>query len=79
MADRRKEFESLDPALQKRIKRTLRISGVWFGLVVLGAGVFVACKPYLDKKRLERESQPGYQPKVTLKERKKRLPKNQDN
>lgn len=62
------EFGNLDPALQQRIRRTLKISGAWFGLVVLGAIVFTASRPYLDKKRIEREKQPGYIKPYRLKE-----------
>ncbi len=67
MADRRSEFDRLDPALQNRIRRTLRIAGAWFGLVVVSAGVAIVCKPYLDKKRRERENQPDFVPTVTVK------------
>ena len=64
---RRQELEKLDPALRLRIRRTLIVSGVWFGIVLVTAGIFVASKPYLDKKREERLAQPGYIPKVTPK------------
>ncbi len=65
MADRQSEFKQLDPALQKRIRRTLKIAGWWFGLVVVSAGVAVAAKPYLDRQRREREKQPDFVPVVT--------------
>lgn len=61
---RRQELEQLDLALRLRIRKTLIISGVWFGLVLVSAGIFVASKPYLDKKREERQAQPGYIPKA---------------
>lgn len=63
---RQSEFESLDPALQLRIKRTLKIAGVWGSLVLVSGVLFFLSKPYLYKKRLERMKQPGYKPSVTL-------------
>lgn len=66
---RQSEFESLDPALQLRIKRTLKIGGIWFGGVILSAIAFIIAKPYINKKRLERMKQPGYKPPATLKPR----------
>lgn len=68
MANRHSEFEKLDPALQNRIRRTLKIAGWWFGLVLVSAGVAVVAKPYLDKKRREREQQPDFVPTVTPKQ-----------
>lgn len=59
---RQSEFESLDPALQLRIRRTLKIAGVWFAGVILSAAAFVLAKPYIKKRRLERMKQPGYKP-----------------
>ena len=59
---RQSEFESLDPALQLRIRRTLKIAGVWFTGVILSAAAFLIAKPYIKKKRLERMKQPGYKP-----------------
>ena len=64
MADK---FEDLDPVLKLRIRRTLLLSGAWFGLILVSAGVFVASKPYLDRKREERLKQPGYKPRATPK------------
>lgn len=64
---RKQELEKLDPAVRLRIRRTLIISGVWFGIVLVSAGILVASKPYLNKKREERLAQPGYVPKVTPK------------
>ena len=72
------EFKSLDPAHQLRIRRTLIVCGVWLGFVLASAGVFVASKPYLDKKREERLAQPGYVPKVTPKDLPKPPTKRQD-
>jgi hypothetical protein len=46
----------------------LIVGGVWFGAIIISAGIFVISRPYLDKKRKEREAQPGYVPKVTPKE-----------
>ncbi len=68
MADRRSEFDKLDPAVQNRIRRTLKIAGVWFGLVLVSAGVAVLCKPYLDKRRRAREQQPDFVRTVTPKQ-----------
>ena len=51
MSDR---FEHLDPTLQRRIRRSVLISGIWVGVILLQAGIFVAAKPYLDKRRQER-------------------------
>lgn len=48
MSDR---FEHLDPTLQKRIRRSIVISGLWLGVILLQAGIFIAAKPYLDKRR----------------------------
>lgn len=56
----------MEPSLQLRIKRTLIISGVWFSLVLAGAGLFVLSKPYLDRRREERLRQ-GIKPKATPK------------
>ena len=61
MGDR---YSELDPALKLRIRRVLIVSSVWAGLLVVSAGVFVAFKPYLDRKREERLKQPGYKPLV---------------
>ena len=47
-------FQDLEASLQLRIRRTLITCGVWFGLVVLSAGLFVMSKPYLDRRREER-------------------------
>lgn len=71
MAD---EFQNLDPALKLRIRRTLLLSGVWFGLVLVSAGVFVASKPYLDRKRKEKLKQPGYKPRATPKRPQAQVP-----
>ena len=68
MSSRQQELEKLDPAHRLRIRRTLIVCGVWFGAIIISAGVLVVSKPYLDKKRKEREAQPGYVPKVTPKE-----------
>ena len=62
------EFRNLDPALQERIRRTFKICGVWFGFILLGAVAFVASKPYLDRKREEREKQPGFIRPYTIKD-----------
>ena len=68
MNSRQKELQQLDPAHRLRIRRTLIVGGVWFGAIIISAGIFVLSRPYLDKKRKEREAQPGYVPKVTPKE-----------
>ena len=59
---RHSEFENLDPAIQSRIRYTLRIAGIWCGGVLLSAGLFLLAKPFIKKKRLERMKQPGYKP-----------------
>ena len=64
---RQKELQNLDPALRARIRRTITVSSIWFGLIIVSAGVFVISKPYIDKKREERLKQPGYKPLVTPK------------
>ena len=64
----RSEFESLDPAHQVRIRRTLRIAGVWFGAVIVSATIFILAKPYMKRRRLERMKQPGYVPSAVLRE-----------
>lgn len=51
MSDR---FEHLDPTLQKRIRRSIVISGLWLGVILLQAGIFIAAKPHLDKRREEK-------------------------
>jgi hypothetical protein len=66
---RQSEFESLDPAHQLRIKRSLKIAGVWSAGVLLSAAAFVLAKPYIKRKRLERMKQPGYKPYAVLRER----------
>lgn len=49
------ELKELDPALQKRIRGLFKVSGIWVGLILLGAASFVASKPFLDRRREERE------------------------
>ena len=56
------EIDSFDPAFQQRIRRTVKIASVWFGGVILSAGLFILAKPYINKRRLERMKQPGYKP-----------------
>lgn len=51
------EFKELDPALQKRIRGLFKVSSIWAGLILLGAASFVASKPFLDRRREERERQ----------------------
>lgn len=48
-------YRDLDPDLRLRIRRVGIISGVWFGLILLGAVSFNLSRPYLDKRREERE------------------------
>lgn len=60
-------YQDLDLAAQQRIRRVLKISGVWAGFLLLTAGAFIASKPFLDRKREEREKTPGYVPLVTRK------------
>lgn len=57
-------FQDLDPALQLRIRRTLITCGVWFGLVIASAGLFVLAKPHMDRRREERLSR-GVKPRAT--------------
>jgi hypothetical protein len=64
----KEEVKTLDPALQERLRRTLKISGAWFGFIILGAAAFLASRPYLDRKREERERLPGYvKPRIVKK------------
>lgn len=49
------ELKELDPALQKRIRGLFKVSSIWVGLILLGAASFVASKPFLDRRREERE------------------------
>ena len=65
---RKSEFEALDPTLQKRIRNTLRVAGIWCGGVLISAFLFVLAKPYINKRRLERLKQPGYKPLVVPKD-----------
>lgn len=65
---RRSEFEALDPAVQLRIKQTLRVAGIWCGGVLVSAFIFILAKPYINKRRLERLKQPGYKPLVVPKD-----------
>ena len=58
-------YQDLDPELRLRIRRVGIISGVWFGLILLGAVAFNLSRPYLDKRREEREK--IYGPAVTPK------------
>ena len=62
------ELKTLEPTLQTRIRRSFVIAGVWGGFILLSALGFTLSKPYLNKKRKERMKQPGYKPRVTLKE-----------
>ncbi len=62
------KFSELDPALRLRIRRVVTLSAVWAGFLIVSAGVFVASKPYLDRRREERLKQPGYVPLVSKKE-----------
>lgn len=54
--DLKDEFRSLEPSVRRRIKRVTVISVVWAGLILGSAGIFHLCKPWLDKRRLEREA-----------------------
>ena len=47
-------FQDLEPTLQLRIRRTVITCGVWMGLVLASAGVFLLCKPLMDRRREER-------------------------
>ncbi len=62
------EFKSLEPSHQLRIRRTLQISAVWASFIFLTSFGFLLSRPYLNRKRKERMKQPGYKPRVTLKE-----------
>uniref|UniRef100_A0A1X7VMF9 Uncharacterized protein n=1 Tax=Amphimedon queenslandica TaxID=400682 RepID=A0A1X7VMF9_AMPQE len=52
MGDR---LSDLPPAYQARIKAGLKISAVWAGFILTSAGIFICSKPYLDRRREERE------------------------
>lgn len=54
--DFKDEFKSLEPSLRRRIKRVSIVSIVWAVLVSGSAGIFHLCKPWMDKRRLEREA-----------------------
>ncbi|KAK2560517.1 hypothetical protein P5673_016878 [Acropora cervicornis] len=54
--DFKDEFKSLEPSLRRRIKRVSFVSIVWAVLVSGSAGIFHLCKPWMDKRRLEREA-----------------------
>ena len=73
MASGGDRFRDLEPSLQLRIRRVCIVSGVWLGVLVAGAVVFIASKPYLDKLREESKKQPGYKPQVTRKVRRPRV------
>ena len=61
-----KRYHDLEPELRLRIRRVGIISGVWFGLILLGAIAFNLSRPYLDKRREEREKRfgPAFVPKI---------------
>lgn len=61
------KYNSLESSHKLRIRRVVLISALWAGYLIVSAGVFVACKPYLARKREERLKQPGYTPLVTPK------------
>lgn len=54
--DLKDEYKSLEPSLRRRIRRVTIISVVWASLILGSAGIFHSCKPWLDKRRLEREA-----------------------
>lgn len=54
--DFKDEFKSLEPSLRRRIKRVSIVSIVWAVLVSGSAGIFHLSKPWMDKRRLEREA-----------------------
>ncbi len=62
------KYSDLDPALRLRIRKVVTVSVAWAGFLIVSAGVFIASKPYLDRRREERLKQPGYIPLVTKKE-----------
>jgi len=62
------ELRGLEATLQTRIRRTFYIAGAWATFILVTAAGFVLSRPYLNKKRIERMKQPGYKPRVTLKE-----------
>ena len=57
-------FQDLEPTLQLRIRRTLITCGVWFGLVLASAGLFVLAKPHMDRRR-EARLMRGEKPRST--------------
>lgn len=54
--DLKDEYRSLEPSLRRRIKRVTTISIIWAVLISGSAGIFHLCKPWMDKRRLEREA-----------------------
>lgn len=55
MVESGNRLSDLPPAYQARIKAGLKISAVWAGFILISAGVFICSKPYLDRRREERE------------------------
>ena len=62
-------YRDLEPGLQLRIRRTVTLGGLWFGLILLTAGAFVLSKPSMDQAREKRIQQPDYKPPITLRKR----------
>lgn len=60
-------FKDLDPVHQLRVRGVLRIAGIWAGFILVTAVSLIASKPYLDRKREEREKIPGHVPLMTRK------------
>lgn len=49
-----KELRRMPIDYQRRVKWTFRIAAAWLSSVLIGAGVFIISKPYIDKRREEK-------------------------
>ncbi|KAJ7373095.1 hypothetical protein OS493_014243 [Desmophyllum pertusum] len=54
--DLKDEVKSLEPHMRRRIRIVTISSAVWAGFIVGSATVFHFCKPWMDKRRLEKEA-----------------------
>lgn len=48
------ELRRMPIDFQRRVKWTLRIGAVWAGTVLIGSGVFLLSRPYMDRRREEK-------------------------
>ncbi|KAL9957941.1 hypothetical protein ACROYT_G034899 [Oculina patagonica] len=54
--DLKDEIKSLEPYMRRRIRIVAISCGVWAGVIVSTAAVFQLFKPWMDKRRLEKEA-----------------------